>query len=207
MSSKLKNIKAVTEMLSGNHKTQTKKTVSFDKGNFVKRVVGDTWVDSKGQTWEQKNGYKVKVGKFSKLREELKSFPNCNKETCTCIEPSQADLKMKSYHGMCLDCVVDMEHEIKVSGGFAEYERKKLLKNAEAWLKQAEIEKDIVKASVNTKFINEDGSIEDWNGVNPEDVSKQIEDGFEKFKTNFTQHFFFKFPEKFKLKKKSSEEN
>ena len=31
MSKKLKNIKAVSEMIEGNHKTQTKKTVSFDK--------------------------------------------------------------------------------------------------------------------------------------------------------------------------------
>tara|TARA_R110000803_G_scaffold27856_2_gene64825 strand:- start:780 stop:1376 length:597 start_codon:yes stop_codon:yes gene_type:complete len=185
MSKKLKNIKAVTEMLSGEHKTQTKKTVSFDKGEFVKRTIGDTWVDTKNQQWEQKDGYKVKVGKFSKLREELKSFPNCNKETCVCIEPSQADLKMKAYHGMCLDCVVDTEHELKLNGEYDQYEKKKILSNAESWLKQAEIEKDIVKASVNTKFINEDGSIEDWNGVNPEDVSKQIEDGFEKFKTTF----------------------
>ena len=60
----------------------------------------------KDQKWEQRNGYKVKVGKLSKLREELKAFPNCNKETCTTTDPGQADLKMKAIHGMCLNCVV-----------------------------------------------------------------------------------------------------
>ena len=57
---KLKNIKAVKEMLGGEHKTQTKKTISFADKVFVKREVGETWVDDKNQKWEQRNGYKVK---------------------------------------------------------------------------------------------------------------------------------------------------
>ena len=185
--SKLKNIKAVSEMLEGKHKTQTKKVIAFDEKKVIKRDVGTTWSDDKGQTWEQKNGYKVKVGKFAKLREDLKSFPNCNKETCVCIEPSQVDLKMKAYHGMCLNCVVEMEHKLKLDGTYDEYERKKLLSNAEAWLKSAEIEKDIVKAGMKAKFINEDGSIEDWGGQNEEEVMARIEDGFTKFKENFIE--------------------
>ena len=60
---KLKNIKAVKEMLGGEHKTQTKKTISFSDKVFVKREVGETWIDNKNQKWEQRNGYKVKVGK------------------------------------------------------------------------------------------------------------------------------------------------
>jgi phage FluMu protein Com len=50
MSKKLKNIKAVNEMILGEHKTQTKKVVSFDESKFIKREVGATWVDDKGQT-------------------------------------------------------------------------------------------------------------------------------------------------------------
>ena len=143
--SKLNNIKAVKEMLGGEHKTQTKKTISFTDKVVERREVGETWVDDKGQKWEQRNGYKVKVGKMAKLREELKTFPNCNKETCTCIEPGQADMKMKAIHGMCLDCVTLMEYDLKQNGGYEEYERKKMLSNAEAWLKQAELEKEVLK--------------------------------------------------------------
>ena len=46
--SKLNNIKAVKEMLGGEHKTQTKKTISFTDKVFVKREVGETWIDDKG---------------------------------------------------------------------------------------------------------------------------------------------------------------
>jgi len=187
MSKKLKNIKAVNEMLLGEHKTQTKKTISFEGAKFVKKEVGETWIDDDGQSWEQKNGYRVKVGKFAKLREDLKAFPNCNKETCTCIEPSQADLKMKAYHGMCLDCVVDMEHTMKLEGDYDEYERKKLLSNGEAWLTNAEVEKEVLKSTIKAAFVNEDGSIEEWSGGSEEDVIAKIDNGFKKFKTDFIE--------------------
>ena len=185
MSKKLKNIKAVNEMLLGEHKTQTKKSISFEGKKFVKKELGETWIDDDGQSWEQKNGYKVKVGKFAKLREELKAFPNCNEEICTCIEPSQADLKMKAYHGMCLDCVVEMEHDLKLKGEYDEYERTKLLNNAESWLKEAEVEKEVLKSTIKASFINEDGSIEEWDGLSEEEIVSKIDDGFEEFKTNF----------------------
>jgi hypothetical protein len=183
--SKLKNIKAVSEMLEGKHKTQTKKTVAFDTKEVVRREVGEVWTDDKGQKWEQRKGYKVKVGKLAKLRNELKSFPNCRKDVCSCIEPGSADLKMKAYHGMCLDCVVEMEHDLKLKGEYESYEQQKLLNNAESWLKEAEIEKEVLKTTINASFINEDGSIEEWDGLSENEIIAKIDDGFEKFKTNF----------------------
>lgn len=186
MSNKLKNVKAVKEMLGGEHKTQTKKTVSFADKVIERREVGETWTDNKGQKWEQRTGYKVKVGKLSKLREELKSFPNCNKETCTCIEPGQADLKMKAIHGMCLNCVVEMEHKLKLDGEYKEYERKKMLANAEAWLKQAELEKEVLKTTLKASFVNEDGSIEKWKeGMTEDELVEKIDKEFETFRENF----------------------
>ena len=183
---KLKNIKAVQAMLGGEHKTQTKKTVSFDKKEVVRREVGDTWTDDKGQKWEQRNGYKVKVGKLSELREELKKFPNCKDGCESYLDPGQADLKMKAIHGMCLNCVVSMEHELQLKGEYEEYERKKLLNNAEAWLKQAEVEKEILKKTLKASFVNEDGSIEEWGGeMTEEELIQKIDEGFEKFKTDF----------------------
>ena len=183
---KLKNIKAVKEMLGGEHKTQTKKTISFTDKVFVKREVGETWTDDKGQKWEQRKGYKVKVGKMAKLRQELKSFPNCNKETCTMTEPGTADLKMKAIHGMCLNCVIEMEHKLKLEGKYEEYERKKLLANAEAWLKQAELEKEVLKTTLKASFVNEDGSIEEWaEGMSEVELEEKIDKDFKKFKTDF----------------------
>ena len=55
MSKKLKNVKAVREMIAGTHKSQTKTNVSFgETKTFIKRKVGEQWTDDDGTLWEQK---------------------------------------------------------------------------------------------------------------------------------------------------------
>ena len=87
---------------------------------------------------------------------------------------------------MCLNCVVEMEHKLKLEGKYEEYEKKKLLANAEAWLKQAEIEKEVLKSTLKASFINEDGSIEEWaEGMTPEELEEKLDNDFETFKKTF----------------------
>ena len=186
MSKKLKNVKAVREMIAGTHKTQTKTNVSFgEKKTFVKREVGDRWTDDDGTLWEQKKGYKVKLGKLSELRQNLNKFPNCKKEICTCTNPKRNDIKMKTIHGMCFDCVIEMEHKLKIEGKYEEYEREKILANMKSWLKGAEVEKEALKTALKAKFVNEDGSIEEWNEMSWDEVEKKIDNEFRLFKENY----------------------
>jgi hypothetical protein len=86
---------------------------------------------------------------------------------------------MKTIHGMCFDCVIQMEHELKLSGGYKDYEKEKMLSNMKSWFKQAEIEKEALKAGLKTKFVNEDGSFEELN--------EKIENEFRIFKENYIQ--------------------
>ena len=186
MSKKLKNVKAVREMIAGTHKTQTKTNVSFgEKKTFVKREVGDRWTDDDGTLWEQKKGYKVKLGKLSELRQNLNKFPNCKKEICTCTNPKRNDIKMKTIHGMCFDCVIEMEHKLKIEGKYEEYEREKIFANMKSWLKGAEVEKEALKTALKAKFVNEDGSIEEWNEMSWDEVEKKIDNEFRLFKNNY----------------------
>lgn len=186
MSKKLQNVKAIKEMLAGTHKTQTKTTIGFETKDYVRREIGDQWTDEFGNQWEQKKGYKVKLGKLSEVRKKISQFPNCQKEVCTCTTPSQADKKMMAYHGMCLECVTDMETTLKLEGKFEEYERNKILQNAKAWLKQAEIEKEILKSALKAQYILEDGRVEEWEGgMSSEELEAKIDAEFEKFKTDF----------------------
>lgn len=185
---KLQNIKAVKEMIAGNHRTQTKNTVAFnDEKQFIKREVGEQWTDDEGNIWEQKKGYKIKLGKLSELRNEINTFPKCQKEVCTCMNPNRNDLKMKAIHGMCFDCVIDMEHQLKIEGKYEEYERQKILDNGKAWLKQAELEKEALKVAIKARYINEDGSVEEWDGVSWEEMEEKIENEFRIFRENFIQ--------------------
>ena len=58
--------------------------------------------------------------------------------------------------------------------------------NAEAWLKQAELEKEVLKTTLKASFINEDGSIEEWaEGMTPEELEEKLDKDFETFRKNF----------------------
>ena len=130
--SKLQNVKAIQQMLDGTHKFQTKKTVGFsDAKETAKRnerhEVGDIWEENdptSGVTYiiEQRDGFRIKKTKntdvFQQVRNELTAFPNCRKEVCTCAGKHHLDKKMRSLHGMCFDCVIEMEHELKKEGKF-----------------------------------------------------------------------------------------
>lgn len=189
------NPESLKQMLDGKHASQNKIQVSVgDYNPTVTRKVGDTWTDSDGIKWEQKEGYAARVESEwrKEVREQLTSFPNCRKETCTCFKPNRFDQKMRIIHGMCLDCVVDMEHKLRLEGKYKEYEQEKMKQNALAWLKEAEADKDaIIEEMTRTlTFVTADGDVEKWkNKVNPEELRQKIEEEFLKLKTEILSKF------------------
>jgi len=200
--SKLKNIKALGEMLQGTHKRQTNKTFGFSDSQFQSdknkiREVGEVWeeVDSTGENicwWEQKNGYRIKhyyhpdvASELKKIHEYLNSFPNCQKEVCTCLNPSRLDLKFRKLMGMCEDCLISMETKLKIQGKFNEYAVKKMRANAEAFFKQADTEVEILKEEMMKIKIagDEHGDpVETWSFQDPESFKKYIDEQYKSFK-------------------------
>jgi len=192
--SKLRNIDAIKKMLSGTHQFQTKTSVSFQDitAPAPDRQVGDVWTDKDGIEWEQRKGYKMNKGKFDDLRAELNSFPKCRKETCTCIKPERLDYKMRGLHGMCFDCVVDMEHDLKITGKYAEYERNKMKKNAMGWLKDSEQEVIALKVAVTKapEFVTVDGQVNKWEmQYDPEKMAASIDAQFNEMKSNIFKNY------------------
>jgi len=185
--SKLRNIDAIRKMLDGTHKSQTKKTFGFNEEvSYVERKVGDVWTDSNGVEWEQRDGFKIKKGKLDSIRVELQ-MPECCPE-CNNPMTKRLDRKFWELEKRCLDCQVSFEHNLRIEGKFKEYERNKILKNAEAWLAQAEQEaKDIAAAFRNPlTFTNVDGTVEEWfGGMTGDEIAEKIENEFELFKENF----------------------
>lgn len=194
MEIKIDSVDDVRKLLSGEHESQNKVQVGFvadKKEDDKSREIGDHWFDSDGNEWEQKNGYKIKLGKVwqQELHEYLNSFPNCPKESCTCGMPKRLDQKMKKIHGMCFDCVVKMEHKIRLEGKWDEYEKTKLKENAMAWLSEAERDKNLIVEELSRlEFANEFGDVEKWDTkINKEELLSKIENEFEEFKTNFIE--------------------
>ena len=203
MSKKLQNIKAVQQMLDGTHKFQTKKVVGFsdaaetaDKNQ--KHLIGDIWEETdpvSGITYiiEQKDGFRIKKTKSSNVlqdvRDEIRSFPNCRKDTCTCLGKHPLDQKMQKIHGMCFDCTIEMEHELKKTGKYEEYEQTKIRENALAWLASAERDVEMLKQAYTqaSKFVtNSEGETETWTAkMTPEEFEETVQKQFNQFKEKF----------------------
>jgi len=63
-----------------------------------------------------------------------------------------------------------------------------MLANAEAWLKQAELEKEVLKTTLMASFVNDDGSIEKWKeGMTEDELMEKVDKEFEIFRENFIE--------------------
>lgn len=184
---KLRNIDAIKKMLDGTHRTQTKTSVSLNTTDApVRREVGERWVDETGKEWEQRQGYKISVTKALDVLAETRMPEHCPK----CSNPmtkKNLDEKFWRIHKMCFDCVIDMEHQLRIEGKYDEYERQKIRENAMSWLRDAEKDvEDLVSAYRYASFVNQDGSVEKWmGGLSPEDFEAKVRGEFSKFKTEF----------------------
>lgn len=207
MSKKLQNIKAVQQMLDGTHKFQTKKTIGFSDADATakrneRHEIGDVWEEADPVTGvvyviEQRDGFRIRKSKntdiLQSVRDEIRSFPNCRKETCTCAQKNGTlhplDEKMRKIHGMCFDCTIEMEHELKKEGKYEEYEQNKVRENALAWLASAERDVELLKQTYTQAidFVsNTDGATETWSAkMTPEEFEEKIQKEFNKFKENF----------------------
>jgi len=203
MSKKLQNVKAIQQMLDGSHKFQTKKTIGFSDAEKTakdneRHLVGDVWEDvdiATGITYivEQKDGFRIRKPKnseiFQEIREELRAFPNCRKDVCTCAGKHPIDQKMRKIHGMCFDCTIEMEHELKKAGTYEEYERQKIRENALAWLASAERDVVMLKEAYTqaSQFVSSgNGDVETWTQkMTPDEFEETVQKQFDKFKENF----------------------
>jgi hypothetical protein len=100
------------------------------------------------------------------------------------------DKKFWNLEKHCFECQVAYEHELRINGKYEEYETKKVLANALAWLRDAEKEaQEIIDSFRNPiTYANVDGTYEKWNhSITPEEIADKIEKEFKEFKENFIQ--------------------
>lgn len=182
MSDKLQNVKAIKEMIEGRHFTQTKTNVGFSDVDATKeksqqRQIGDVWeeYDAEGNlkfVWEQKDGYKIKKSRNSKIidktRKYLNQYENCVQgyEKCTSTQKTKLDERFRNKFGRCAECQFKIESMMKLQGIYKEYEKEQMLKNAHAFFKQADKEIEVVSKDLmsNSYYSNVDGQVEVWEG-------------------------------------------
>lgn len=200
---KLKNLKAIGDMLQGNHFTQTRKSFYFGDAaasaeRNKKRAVGEWWneYDEHGEVkcvWEQRPGFRMRHpagwSKEAEQREEEERklgdplFRNCYQDKCKTTPKTRLDRRFGMKMNMCADCVFKMESKLKMEGKFEQYEREKMLANANSFFKDADTEIEIVANALDTtnpEFTYSDGRSEKWSGGVNE--GQRLKDEYNQFK-------------------------
>jgi ribosomal protein L37AE/L43A len=194
MSKSLRNISALRKMLDGTHKFQTKTTVSFSDvktDTNDTKAVGEIWTDENGIEWEQRNGFRIQKGKLDSIRKQLsKSKMPANCPKCQQAMTKRLDAKFWALEKHCFDCQITYEHEMRINGTFDQYEKQRILNNAESWLTDAEAEAQELIKIIDSEltFSDTEGALEKWNvDINREEFIEKVKSDFEDFKTNFIE--------------------
>jgi uncharacterized protein YbaR (Trm112 family) len=137
------------------------------------REEGEVWEEN-GKQWTLKNGIKQSVTKMDDLKKLIVlplCCPNCKKP----MKVNEANKKMYSIHGQCLDCTVEMETQLKIAGKWEEYEKAFMDNNHKTYISDLEEAIDSwYKES--ESHITEDGTVETWTGGSKTKVYEELKD-------------------------------
>ena len=132
-----KNLQKVQDMLDGNYKNKIQSGYSTVEEH---RKVGDTWTDSEGYEWEQKDGYQVKKATMPAVGMFNHQCKDCGKN-CSPKMAKPWDRDCWKADGRCYHCQLNYELDLKFDKPirwFA-YRRLKDLQNMES------LEKDMIQ--------------------------------------------------------------
>lgn len=155
-------------------------------GEHKDRKVGDQWTDGQGVTWEKKAWGIVRVNKQAdSIREMLQ-------QKCKCGQVIRWGTKRDELFfqktGLCENCLIQHETELRILGVYPAYERYKLLSNELGFIEDAKekLEEtiDYIKKDdgVLNVLCNSEGFIEKFEGKNVDGFLKQVKDDLGIFK-------------------------
>lgn len=119
---------------------------------------GDVWEED-GKTWTIENGLKHSISKLQKARELLRmplTCPKCGKALNT-----QLDKKMYPIHGMCFDCVLKMEEDLRKAGLYESYEKEIMSGNIRNFVQELKDRIDHISGA-EVQYTTDQGELEDW---------------------------------------------
>ena len=207
MSNKLQNVKAIKQMLTGEHKSQTRKSTYFGKTNteISKEDILEKFDDGSPKVWietkpngtrikvTQHDGFKSRVPENSimdDVRDMLRvpdECPKCGTE----MRNHEQKLNFKFYfkRKKCFGCVLTEERKIREQGkeAWKKYQNKIMKSNAESWFKDTDKEVEIIKTQAKeTLWQNADG---ESGQVDMTAMLEKIEKDYKKLKTNIRKQF------------------
>lgn len=155
---KYKDVQRARNLIKKDYHAKTVEGVGYQKA-FEDRKEGDIWEED-GKSWTIKNGIKQTISKLDNIRKSVTKPLHCG--NCGGIMNNHLHEKMWKIHGMCYDCVINMETDLRVMGKFEEYERAMLTGNLQSWVSdmQSMLEEDL---KLTATYVTEQGDVESWN--------------------------------------------
>ena len=141
---------------------------------------GDIWEEG-GKKWIIKDGIKQTYTRLDEVKKEAILPLFC--PSCGTLMKKRNDSKMYKIHKKCFDCVIDMEHKLRLEGTYKEYEKNIIVNNAENYLD--DLENYLIEAinESNTQYISERGEVERWKGgIDKEKFTSKMKEDFKGFR-------------------------
>ena len=182
---KRKDVERMRNLIKGKSGESSELQVGYTKSQEQHKE-GDIW-EEKGKKWTIKDGIKQTYTKLDEVKKAAILPLFC--PSCGGIMKKRNDTKMYNIHKMCFDCVVKMEHKLKIEGKYEQYERDMLANNAEDYINN--LESYLLEAlnSSNDQFISERGEVERWKGgLDKERVTEELKEFFNEHKEDIKEY-------------------
>ncbi len=157
---KRKDVESMRNLIKGNVNDSAELQVGY-KTKKEDHKEGDIWEEG-GKKWTIKDSIKQTYTKLDDIKKQAIMPIFCPE--CNSIMKKRNDTTMYKKHQKCFDCVVKMEHKMRIDGTYNDYELNMMLDNAEGMVNDYEaFLLDKINTS-NTQYVSERGEIERWKG-------------------------------------------
>ena len=182
---KRKDVERMRNLIKGNVNESAELQVGYtSKKESYKE--GDIWEEG-GKKWTIKDGIKQTYTKLDKIKKEAILPLFCPE--CGSLMKKRIDAKMYKIHQKCSDCVIEMEHKLKMEGKYKDYERNIIATNAESYLDDLEVYLLEAINESNTQYVSERGEVERWKGgINKEKFISEMKENFKGFRKQVKEY-------------------
>ena len=182
---KRKDVERLRNLIKGNTNTSSEVQIGYIKLNKDYQE-GDIW-EEKGKKWTIKDGLKQTYTKLDNIKKEAFTPLFC--PDCGGVMKKRMDTKMYKIHKKCFDCVIEMEHKLKLEGKYDEYEKNLVTQNALSYAN--DLEQYLLEAinTSNSQYVSENGEVERWKGgIDKEKLTQEVKDNIDEFRKDVNNY-------------------
>lgn len=178
----------LVDMVLNGGEYEVNTTIGYEgRDRNQKREVGEVWTDANGIEWEQRSYGKVQKSKLSEVMSEVRNWiaeqNKCKNPNCSKSKYGYTDKKLIKKTGLCVDCLVDKEAEIKRDGLWVEYSQYRMAQNMISHANDVlqNLNQAYLEVKDEYEVVNEDGTIEKWKAEKSvEELRVEIKEDIEK---------------------------